>query len=191
MGFGYDSYMKVYKVTSYFELFEKPDWLDEFRKKYDYPHRYHSSFKFQTAIEDKEIEKVKKIVEEVVSKYKPVPVVFNSYVFEKLEKGNLIMITSNQANSLYDFQKELVTKLESLGTLLSSEFKRFEKDYLLHITIARRLSDTDFEEAKLELPDKIVCKALTLDVTLTVVNDWVPEETSKPENNFVFEFAGN
>ena len=181
--------MKIYKITSYFKLNKNPAWLDTFIQNYSANvNGYHSTFKFQSSINASEINTVANIVERTVSKYAPTEVIFDNYVFDITSSGNIIMIASKKNNPLYTFQQELITSLESYGIPLRDEYPRFEQNVLLHITIARRRSDSDFDIAKSLLREPVLCTAFLDTVTLTVVDNWVEEEFKDPSNLTVFRF---
>ena len=40
---------KIFSITVEMDLIVKPDWLEGFRKKYDYPYKYHLSLKNSNA----------------------------------------------------------------------------------------------------------------------------------------------
>jgi 2'-5' RNA ligase/GNAT superfamily N-acetyltransferase len=160
--------MKTFKITAYFELISKPLWLDEFRRRYDNPTLCHITFKYPTYIDDTKLNELRAKLQIVASKFRPIEVVFDSYKYDKIASGNIVLVIAKKEKQLVRLQKEIV----SMCRILSREnveiiMNNYEENFEPHITIGRKLSDEKFEEAKKLLQIPVECKAVIDSLTLT------------------------
>jgi len=133
--------------------------MANFRKKYDDPVQYHISLKLPTYIDDVNLAKLKKITNETAKTSNSFAVDFDKYFFNKTSTGNLIMISARHNNNLINLQKEIVKRTKGFGKTIKPYYEDFENNFKPHITIARKLDDEDFLEAKSKIEKQIHCRA--------------------------------
>lgn len=177
----------VFSVVLHFALDDKPDWLDDFRKKYDKPYEYHITLKYPTYIEEKNIEKLKKELEKITKTQKAFTMVFDTFYFGETPSGKLIMVKAHKVDELIDMQKNIYKTLKKYGKVIKEHYQQYEKHFKAHITIARYLSEELFEKAKSELPEEIFCSAQIDKVVLVVEEKEEASEMTDPKNETYYE----
>lgn len=181
--------VKIFKITAYFELTSKPVWLDEFRKNFNELSKYHITFKYPTYIDGNQTSELKIKLSKMVSEFNPIKVIFDTYLFDKMASGNIIMLTAQTNESIVNLQRQIISELSSYGTNLKSGEKEYEDNFISHLTLARKMSDEDFAQAQKLLQSSIKCEAVMSEVTLTLVNNWVSSETSGPINQTAYKLG--
>lgn len=181
--------MAIFYVSFDFELTKKPKWLDDFRKKYDYPYPFHITLKLNTYTKKKDLQKIQETVTKIASKYKPLDITFNKITIDKTKTGYVIMINAQKNQQLLSLQSEIKSKLTKFGRNLKKYHKDFEDNFVPHITIARRLNKNELEVAKAELGKNIECKARLDRVFLVIMKASNFEESSDPKNKTVIKLG--
>jgi 2'-5' RNA ligase len=161
--------MKVFWVSLVFDLQKKPSWLDSFREVYDEPFDYHITLKYATYIENKETERLREKTKRIADETIPLVVLFDNYFFDKTTTGNLIMIAAQPNEELYILQEKVVSRLTVFGKNIKPYYQGFEEDFKPHITIARKLTENRFLEAKEQIRKPILCQTRITDLSLTIV----------------------
>jgi 2'-5' RNA ligase len=178
--------MKIFAVYVNVELTKKPDWLDEFRKKYDQPYDFHVTLKQPCFINEEKVSQLKELVGMFFNKPKvaegKLRLVFDEVKVDKSENGHSIMLKAKQGESLATIQKDLCATLANYSNYVDARTEAFEKHFEPHITIARNLSDDPFKEAMRYLKGEIECKGEIQEAVLSVVNKISPEEAMNPLN---------
>jgi 2'-5' RNA ligase len=178
---------KIFNVVAEFELDKKPDWLDDFRKKYDKPYHYHITFKNNTYFEESDLEKIKIDLENILKSYRKIKIIFNNLFFSQTSKGNYIMIRAEKNEALDKLQKEISSKLSKYGNNISEEYKKFETNFEAHITIARALTQEQLNSAKTEMKEDIYCEVELKEVFLTIAKEDTFDEWNNPNNKTLFK----
>lgn len=178
---------KIFSISSDFQLIKKPDWLDDFRKKYDQPYSYHVTLKTSTCFDHICVENLKGDLDAIAKKYHTIPVKFNELFISSAPKGKCIMIKAQKNKVLIKLQKEIVKKFSEYGSHITKEDERFEKNFVPHITIARHLSLEQLKIAKTELKKDLFCEALIKELVLTTVKNNRFEESCNPLNKAYFK----
>ena len=181
--------MAIFFVSFDFELTKKPRWLDDFRKKYDYPYPFHITLKLNTYTRKENIEQIKEAVAKTAAKYKPLDITFNKIKFDKTKTGYAIMLNAKKNENLLSLQSEIKSGLSKFGRNLKAYHEVFENNFTPHITIARRLKKRGFEKAKAELGNDIVCKAYLEIIDLSIMKKATFEESSDPKNKTQFRLS--
>jgi len=179
-----------FQISADFELKSKPDWLDDFRSKYDLPYDYHITFKAKTHFRSEDIERLKAETKLMAARHQPITVDFDELSIAPTSKGWCIMIKARPNEGLLKFQKEISEIFSKYGEIISEERASYEKDFKPHITIARHLTDEQLEKAKSELKDDLTCNAIIKDLVLATVENDVSEQWSKPENRKFYKLGG-
>jgi len=126
--------MKIFAVYSRLNFIKKPEWLDGFRNKYNYPYTYHVTLKQPTYIQEEEIVNVKNVLAGLFSELK-FPEHKIGIVFDKLVIDTPIMIAATRTEEIAILQDKIVKALESYNNLVKPESKNWEEDFKPHITI--------------------------------------------------------
>ena len=87
---------KIFSISSDFQLLKKPDWLDDFRKKFDQPYSYHVTLKTSTCFDNNRVENLKGDLDAIAKKYPIIPVKFNELFINSAPKGKCIMIKAKK-----------------------------------------------------------------------------------------------
>ena len=178
---------EFFQISADFELRSKPDWLDAYRTKYDLPYDYHMTFKVTTHCRSEDLDKMKAELAEMAENQKPITVVFDELFIAPTSKGWCIMVKAQDSPELRGLQKEISDKFAQYGAIINSEREDYEKNFKPHITIARRLTDEQLEQAKSELKPDLACDTVIQNLVLTTVPEDKFEEWSKAENRIFYK----
>lgn len=177
---------KIFNIVAEFKLTSKPNWLDDFRKKYDKPYNYHTTLKTCTYFNENEFEELKITLKKILKSYSPHEISFNKVIIRQTSKGGCIMIKSDKNKELVKLQKEISEKFSKYGKHISKKHKKFEINFNPHITIARHLNQEQLIDAKNELKEDIHCKAKIKQLVLTTAKQDSFEEWSNLNNKTYF-----
>ena len=182
--------MKIFAIYLNVELVKKPEWLDEFRKKYDKPYEIHITLKQPCYIEEDRIselrEKVLNYFNSInISKHK-IEITFDEILRNKDKEGVTIMIKASNPDDLIKIQKELCYYLNEYTNYVKFKYQDYENNFVPHITIARNLSEIQEIDAQKYLQNDFVCCGEISSVTLSIVNNNTPEESKKSTNQTVY-----
>jgi len=180
--------MKYFIVTLEFDLESKPKWIENFRENYDEPFPYHVTLKMPTSVNEKNIDSLKIDLEKIVKKYKKIKIEFDKlYINEKAVNGVCIMILAKKNKVLFDLQKEISQKLSKYGKHYLPDYEKYEKDFLLHITIGRSLDKEKFKKAKNDLGSDFECRAVVDRVVLAVIEAIEPRDLIDKKNKIIYK----
>jgi 2'-5' RNA ligase len=163
--------MIAFYVSADFELSTKPEWLDNFRRKYDEPYEYHITLKNETYTSMENVETLGEILGKIVSQYNPFTVTFKNIYHDKTPKGEVIMIKAEENKTLLELQKTVRESLKAFGPHVKAHHKAFEDNFNPHITIARHLSEEQFISAIQEVGESTICEAIIDKVVLTTTEE--------------------
>jgi 2'-5' RNA ligase len=159
--------MMIFYVSADFDLDQKPNWLDDFRKKYDEPYEYHITLKNSAYTEEKNIDEIKMKLGEICKRYKPFSISFTQLFHDKTRRGETIMIKADGNQTLMALQKEVSISLKQFGPHIKDYYKTFEENFNPHVTIGRHLNDEQFIKAMSEIQTPINCTAQISKIVLT------------------------
>jgi 2'-5' RNA ligase len=180
--------MKYFIVIAEFKLTKKPKWLDDFRKKYDKPFRFHVALKNGTEVKDNDVASLGQEVKRIVSKFKPIKIKFSRlFTSNKSTRGWCIMISAERNLQLMKLQKTISKDLSKYGGYILPEYKKFEKNFKPHITIGRHLTDKELKQAEKELGKNLKCKSIIDSVTLMVVKKFLLENLLDRKNSKIYK----
>ena len=165
------NYKKIFNIAVELDLIQKPNWLDDFRVKYDKPYPDHITLKTNTFFDSDDFENLKKDFVDIAQKYKTINVIFDELYMGLGTKGECIMIKAQINKDLLDLQKEMSDKFSKYGQHITPLHEKFEKDFQPHLTIARQLTTEQLENAKKDLKPDLFCTALVKDLVLTAVEN--------------------
>ena len=101
---------KMFHIGADFELSKKPNWLDNFRKRYDKPYNYHITLKNPTYFNGDDLKDIKLNLKRVLEPYNKIKVIFKNLFINPSSKGECIMIRAEKSEMLVRLQKEISTK---------------------------------------------------------------------------------
>lgn len=153
------------------ELVEKPDWLDEFRRKFDKDYPYHLTLKNQTYLEDADVDEIEKILDDVAHRYGSFVLQFEELAANHTEKGGVIMIRAERDETLMQLQQEVREELAGFGVHKKDYYAVFERNFVPHLTIARHLDEFQMEQALAELPNIVLCIGKIESMVLEIVDE--------------------
>lgn len=162
--------MKIFYITIDFTLAEKPEWLSDFRQKYDdeYEPEFHITIKQATNFNKEDEIRLNQVLTETIIQFAPMTIEFDKLSYSSTDNGNVIMIMAKDNSQLNLLQSGLREKLDQFGDVIKSYYRDFETNFEPHITIARHLSDEQLELAKKELGENTPYIATVNTITLHI-----------------------
>ena len=170
--------MKIFAVYSRLNFIKKPEWLDGFRNKYNYPYTYHVTLKQPTYIQEDDVVNVKDILSDVFSALE-LPKHKIDIVFDKVIIDTPIMIATTKIGEIGILQNKIARALRSYNNFVKPESKNWEEDFNPHITLTDDLDAEKLEQAKLDIKEDVRCEAVIEEIVLTVAQDMTSAEGSK------------
>jgi len=187
--------MKYFHISAEFKLNQEPLWLRNFRKKFDVPYTYHVTLKNPTEIKDRDVARLKKELESIISssniRSEKIELLFNNLKFNCTSSGECIMVMSEQDKSLAELQAAIRKGLSKYGMHIKPEYDSFEKNFDPHLTIGRHLSEQRFQLAKQLLDKKIELKGALERIALTIVDEPTDDKWTDLGNKTFFELSAN
>ena len=177
--------MKIFAVYARLNFTKKPDWLDGFIIKYNYPYTYHVTLKQPMYIQEEKIANIKNILTDFFNKFELSEHKID-IVFDKLVIGSPIMIEATDKREISILQDKIVTALKSYTNFVKPESKDWEEDFKPHITITADLEGEKLEQAKLDIGNDVRCEATIEEIVLSVVDEITPEQANDPKNKTTF-----
>lgn len=183
--------MKIFAVYAKVELTQKPDWLDDFRAKYDEPYEYHVTLKQPCVIEEDLVSEIKAKLNTFFSNLKTpnhrILLTFDSLnVPMNVPDDICIMINATKVDEIYKLQKSVLSTLTEYNSYLDIKYKAYEENFNPHITIGRKLNQQSYAMASKELKDNYICEGTITQVVLGVVQNDNPTEANDPNNQTVY-----
>lgn len=184
--------MKIFAIYSNVNLTNKPDWLDEFREKYDKPYEFHITLKQPCYIDENQIselkDKIKNFFDNINMSKNKLEIIFDELLLDKDREEMTIMLKANDQSELIKIQKDLNNHLGEYKQYLKPKYQNYEENFIPHITIARNLTEPQELEAMKYLQKGFVCKGEINSVVLSIVNNNTLEEAKNPKNQNIYYF---
>ncbi|MEI6296715.1 MAG: 2'-5' RNA ligase family protein [bacterium] len=185
--------MKIFALYFKVKLIQKPEWFDGFRKEYDEPHDLHVTLIQPKYIKEGQVDAMKSKVTEVLNRQK-ISEDDKKLIFDKLAprtKGDdgkyIFMVGCTKNDFLYNFQKELQTKLTEFNNYVDKITIGYENNFKPHITIAVNLDDKRKDEAEKYFNSDYTCIGYFDELILAVVKDQSIEERTNLNNKTAFK----
>jgi len=183
--------MKIFAVYAKVELTKKPNWLDDFRSKYDEPYEYHVTLKQPCVIEEDLIPEIKAKLNTFFSNLKTpnhkMVLTFNSLNVPMVSPDDIcIMINATKVDEIKELQKNILSTLSEYNSYLDIKYKAYEENFQPHITIGRKLDQQSYAMASKELKDDYICEGVITQIILGVVQNDNPTEANDPNNQTVY-----
>ena len=178
---------KMFSITFELELSQKPDWLDDFRKKYDHPYEYHITLKTKSYFDEKDLKEIKTKLSEISKVTNKIKINFEKLRIDLSTKGWCIMIDAEENRELMGFQKYISSEFAKYGEHVDENSAKYEKDFHPHITIARKMDKDTCDKAESELVNDTHCEGIIKDLVLAVVDEDLSENWSAEKNRTIFK----
>lgn len=175
---------KIYAVYCIVKLTKQPEWLDNFRKKYDEAYDFHITLKQAAYIEDWQISDIRKILDGILTNFEKdknnIELKFENLVLD--EKGGYIYLFANSNQIIDNLQKKIRNSLKIYSRYINPKSIKYEYNFKPHITIARDLNKQRFAEAKSVMGQDYMCEGRVVEIVLSCVKEISVEEAHNPEN---------
>lgn len=191
------SHRKVYAIYCRVVLDNEPDWLKDFRAKYDKPYDLHITLKQMSYIDESAIADIRAILKECLEKsqsLKALPQLeFDTLAGEDTDpdtgKGMLYIFASKRNHYLDQLQFHLRQSLSHYSDYYLQESARYESDFQPHITIGRDLDDITYQAATRELPGNITVNGTIESIVLSCLDETRVGEIPRYDELSIFEVA--
>lgn len=181
--------MKIFVVTADIELTNKPEWLDDFRNRYDKPYRYHITLKQPCFVNEDQVREIKDRLATLFSKSqsnKKIDLRFGELKISTDAPGKVCVMINSSDETVHKLQKKVVEALSQFTSYYKPEYQAYEKQFVPHITIARDLDSQKLREVSMELEQDYTYEGRIEKVILTVVDNFGPEEASNSKNQTIY-----
>ena len=182
--------MKIFEVYAKVKLNQKPNWLDDFRFKYDEPFEYHVTLKQPCFIEEDKILDIKNKLNNLFLNLKipnhEIALTFDSLKIPPYTPDVCIMINASNINEILKLQKNVLLVLSEYSQYCEIKTKEYEENFEPHITIAKNLDEQSYLLAAKELEQDYLCEGIVKEVVLVIVDNPNVVEASNPKNQTIF-----
>lgn len=194
--------MKFFAIYTTVKIINKPDWLDDFRSKfdleynpetghYDDPYEMHITLAQPRFISDNDAQMLKTKLEELFNNNNNIgnlDVDFSDWHLDRQDETNngCIMIKSPEYAKLSNLQQQLLEIIGNNHNYLEPKYEKYEKNFIPHLTIGRDLSRERYDSAISMLPKSVLIKAEVDNIVLAIVKDKSTAERNNPNNLNVY-----
>jgi len=178
---------RMFNIAAEFGLTRKPDWIDNFRKKYDKPYHCHITLRTNSYFDYKNFKKLTANLNDVTRKYKKIKVTFDKLLIAPGTRGECIMIKAVKNKEIYSLHREIANKFSKYGPHITTLHEKFDKKFIPHLTIARHLTAEQLKNAKKELKPDLLCTGVITELVLTTVKNDCFEEWGDPKNKLHYK----
>lgn len=184
--------MKIFAIYGQIQLVKPPKWFADFRARYDKPYPLHLTFKQPCWVPDDEIPAVKDTVGQTVQRL-DVPgdtlhVRFDELMLhppEAVDDG-YVMLRAVDTPLLHTLQQAFVEAVSQYRQYTKPELAGYEAHFEPHITIGRKLSPQEYQEAVASIPAEHTVEAVIESIVLAIVPEDTPDHAKDPVNRIVF-----
>ena len=182
--------MKLFALYFRVALSDKPEWFDDFRKKYDDPYDLHVTVIQPRYIDQSRIDTLKQTVSTFLNTHrlaeKEKVLEFSELAYGPEEDGAYVfMLHAPLSDGLLRFQKELKEAVGGFGEYVEKITEEYEVDFKPHITIGH-IPEADLKEVKLYFSAPYAVSGTLTELVLPVVKDTSIAEVTDPKNLTVF-----
>ena len=133
--------MKIFAIYIKIKLLQKPEWFDEFLKKYFEPVSLHITLIQPRYVGEEQIEDLKTEVrlalEKIRINYHDKKILFESLEIDEGSDGKCTFMLNSTDNTLITLlQKELMSVLKNYNNYVGEHHKEYEVNFKPHITVA-------------------------------------------------------
>lgn len=183
--------MKIFAIYSNVELVEKPDWFEDFYCKYNNSPKYHVTLKQSCLVEESDLQDIKDKLSTFFRNFHTpnhqIALTFNKLILDtENNQTKTILLNAEYCQKIYELQTGLIAILKDYKNYLWKKSEEWERNFKPHLTLAPDLSPQQYKETLNELKSNLSCKGIVKDVALIIVDNMIPEETDKPENQSIF-----
>lgn len=179
--------MKIFALYTTVTLTKKPDWLDDFLKKYQ-PHGLHVTLIQPRFIKEEDTDEVKQKISQFFARYSshPLSLVFDEVVYNKGASG-AIMICTRDAEELVKLQEDLCAILSEYSSYVDPVMEDYEKKFKPHITIGDNIPEEHYQESLKFLERGYECEGIISEVVLAIIKNQTLEEITSPANKTLYK----
>lgn len=179
--------MQIFALYFRVALREKPEWFDDFYKKYEGVNDLHVTIIQPRYIDEKRIDELKQRVSDFLRTHalgeEDKNLKFGELVCGPEEDGTyLCMLNAPLKSGLFAFQNGLKEALSSFENYVEEITREYEADFKPHITIARNVPEDKTEKMMSYFKEPYIIKGILTELVLPVVKNTSPEETKDPKN---------
>lgn len=185
---------KIFAVYCVVKLNNQPEWLDDFRKKYDEAYDFHITLKQPAYIEENQLSEIKKklngILNDFAKNKHKIILTFDKLLLDEsdnTEKSGYIYLFSENNGSIDDLQLKIRAELKDYSEYCNPKSLDYEYDFKPHITIARGLTNKRFKEAVAEVKNDYTCGGEITEVILSCVKEISVEEAHNHNNLTIYK----
>lgn len=178
--------MKIFAVYARVKLFKKPDWLEDFRMKYDEPYDFHITLKQPCFIDEEQTPSLKEKLSQIFSSFSlpnhKINIIFNKKVVDNKIEGDACIMIFAENKDIRNLQNTIKSSLSDYKNYYESKLEEYENNFNPHITIARNLSSEALLRAISEIKDDFACEGVIEEFDLVITDKKTAKESTDPKN---------
>jgi len=185
---------KIYAVYCIVKLTKQPEWLDDFRKKYDEAYDFHITLKQSAYIEEGQLSEIKKKLDGILNDFAKnkhkITLTFDELLIDEnddSDKSGYIYLFSKNNSPVDNLQLKIRAGLKDFSDYCHPKSLEYEYDFKPHITIARGLVGNRFKEAVADLKNDYTCEGEITEVVLSCVKEISVEEAHNHNNLTIYK----
>jgi 2'-5' RNA ligase len=182
--------MKIFAVYARVKLLKKPDWLEDFRMKYDEPYDFHITLKQACFINEKQIPLIKEKLKKVFSNFSVpnyrINLIFDKKVVDDKIKDDACIMLFTENKEIRNLQKVIKSSLSDYKNYYEPKLEEYENNFNPHISIARDLNSKTLSKAISEIKDDFICEGMIEEIVLVIVNKKSVKESLDPKNLTIY-----
>jgi GrpB-like predicted nucleotidyltransferase (UPF0157 family)/2'-5' RNA ligase len=184
--------IKIFALYTRVKLTQKPEWLDDFRKRFNQAYDIHVTFIQPRYIDDEKVDDLKSRVTEFFDQNKLTEkdrtIECKDLVYGKNSEGlYTFMLLAEKSENLLAYQKKLKEYLKDFGNYVEPTKEKYEIDFKPHITIGVDVAEDLVEEAKSYFQPNDSVSGVMNEMVLAVVKEQTVEESLNPDNLTIFK----
>lgn len=183
--------MKIFAVYTNIEFQNKPEWFDEFWQKFENQYPPHITLVQPRYIEEEKIDELKSKIKIFLDKKNISGSISEiSFGVPIVSKGDdglyTLMLPVVNTEKINLLQKDLVDSLVEYGNYVKLEHKKYEENFMPHMTMVVDLSEENLSKTMEYFSDGLEMRAKVTKLILPVVKDTSTEEANDPQNLTTF-----
>lgn len=184
--------MKIFALYLKVKLTKKPEWFDEFVKKYfEYIDFMHVTLIQPRYFDESEVailnNKISEVLEKFIITEEDKKLYFDNLVVDKGPEMDYVFMVNSQENKFVNnIQRELRAALKGYDQYLKEKTKKYENDFMPHITVTDSLDDERKKEAVKYFDGDYKIEGVIEGLVLPTVKDTSFEERTDPNNLKIF-----
>lgn len=182
--------MKLFAVYCLVDLVNKPDWLDEYRRKYDKPYDFHVTLKQPCYIEESQIPSLKEKLLTFFNKPNfngsKIKLNFNQVILDDENPNDGCVMIRAEDERINKLQRQILDELQGFNEYYESDMKEWEENFKPHITVARGLNSEKLILASSDLPQNYSFEGLIEKVELSIIDSKDADNASAQKDTTIY-----